>query len=118
MLGNLKELLETAVTISFIALLLIFGLFALTHLGIWLINHIPDTPQEQAQISQDPDLAISPDQCLRTKLFQGCLKALPAGPQSTRYNDWDEVVNACSVYAYKSSIRKVKYIPAECRVNN
>lgn len=37
---------------------------------------------------------------LRAKLNQYCLQNLPAGPQSTRYNDWDEVVEACSSEAY------------------
>ncbi len=31
----------------------------------------------------------------RDQLFNDCMKALPAGPQSTRYNDWAEVVDEC-----------------------
>ena len=37
---------------------------------------------------------------LRAKLAQQCMRDLPAGPQSTQYNDWDEVVNACSENAF------------------
>lgn len=29
-----------------------------------------------------------------------CLRTAPAGPQSTKYNDWDEVVEACGSEAY------------------
>ncbi len=36
---------------------------------------------------------------LRAKLAQQCLRDLPAGPVSTQYNDWDEVVQACSLEA-------------------
>lgn len=35
------------------------------------------------------------DPKLRQEIFFKCLAALPAGPQSTKYNDWDEVVNEC-----------------------
>jgi hypothetical protein len=41
-----------------------------------------------------------PDQCIRAEQFQQCLKALPAGPVSTHYNDWDDVVSACRETAY------------------
>jgi len=37
---------------------------------------------------------------LRMKLADRCMKNLPAGPVSTQYNDWDEVVEACSQQAY------------------
>jgi hypothetical protein len=29
------------------------------------------------------------------RIFFECLRSLPAGPQATKYNDWDEVVQAC-----------------------
>lgn len=45
-----------------------------------------------------------PDQARRAELFQTCLKALPAGPISTQYNDWDEVVAQCSSSAYYQSL--------------
>jgi hypothetical protein len=56
-----------------------------------------------------------PDQCLRADLFQACLKALPAGPNQTKYNDWDEVVEACSQAAYYQSLRRTEHIKQECR---
>ncbi len=55
------------------------------------------------------------DQCMRAELFQACLKALPAGPASTQYNDWDEVVDSCSSNAYYTSMRKTTLIKPECR---
>ena len=58
----------------------------------------------------------TPDQCLRTELFQQCMKALPAGPQATKYNDWDEVVRACDSAAYYQSKRARNTIKAECRI--
>lgn len=48
------------------------------------------------------------DQDLREQLFFKCLEALPAGPQSTKYNDWDEVVNECGQQAYFLSRRCVE----------
>ena len=62
-----------------------------------------------------PEDKSSNDQCLRAKLFEQCLNALPAGPQSTKYNDWDEVVNQCEIAAYRHSFRKMRYIKEECR---
>lgn len=55
-----------------------------------------------------------PDQCLRREIFQQCMKALPAGPQATKYNDWDEVVSQCESAAYYQSLRKKAHIKAEC----
>jgi hypothetical protein len=40
------------------------------------------------------------DNIKRRELFLECMKALPAGPQQTQYNDWDEVVKACDNAAY------------------
>lgn len=48
-----------------------------------------------------------PNQELRAKLFQDCLKSLPAGPVATKYNDWSEVVDSCGSAAYYQSLRKV-----------
>lgn len=31
----------------------------------------------------------------RQRLFQECLKAIPPGPVTTTYSDWDEVIDAC-----------------------
>lgn len=55
------------------------------------------------------------DQCLRQELFEKCMKSLPAGPVSTQYNDWDEVVAECSSAAYLSAIRRTTSIKEECR---
>lgn len=45
-----------------------------------------------------------PNQTLRAELFHQCLEKLPAGPKATQYNDWDEVVGACSSAAYFQSL--------------
>lgn len=56
------------------------------------------------------------DQCARRDIFQQCLKALPAGPAQTKYNDWDEVVEACSDVAYwQSRIQDASTVKKECR---
>ena len=60
---------------------------------------------------------FGPDQCLRAEIFQQCLAAVPAGPQTTHYNDWSEVVQACSNTAYYQSLRSAEQIKAECRAN-
>lgn len=31
--------------------------------------------------------------------FHACLERLPAGPSSTTYNDWDEVLDGCAKHA-------------------
>lgn len=63
----------------------------------------------------DKEETTSNDQCLRARLFEQCLKALPAGPQATKYNDWDEVVHQCELAAYRNSFRVMKTIKQECR---
>lgn len=55
------------------------------------------------------------DQCMRQQLFQACMKALPDGPQSTKYNDWDEVVESCESAAYYQSLRRPEHIKPECK---
>ncbi len=55
------------------------------------------------------------DQCLRAEAFKQCMKLLPAGPQATKYNDWDEVVNACENAAYYQSLRVKEQVPMQCR---
>lgn len=55
------------------------------------------------------------DQCMRVELFNNCLKELPAGPVSTKYNDWAEVVEACNNTSFYMSQRKRDYIKPECR---
>jgi hypothetical protein len=54
------------------------------------------------------------DQCQRREIFQQCMKLLPAGPQVTKYNDWDEVVRQCDAIAYHQSLKKKTQIAAEC----
>ncbi len=58
--------------------------------------------------------STGPDQCLRREIFQQCMKSLPAGPQATKYNDWDEVVGKCETVAYYQSLKKKTQIAAEC----
>lgn len=55
------------------------------------------------------------DQCIRERLFKECMSSLPVGPTHTQYNDWDEVVDSCASYAYRTSVRKYSSIPLECR---
>lgn len=61
---------------------------------------------------EDPQQA---DQCMRTKLFESCMRSLPAGPVSTQYNDWAEVINECGSVAYYQSLRRESQIKLECR---
>ena len=63
----------------------------------------------------DKEETTSNDQCLRARLFEQCLKALPAGPEATKYNDWDEVVHLCELAAFRHSFRVMKNIKQECR---
>ena len=58
--------------------------------------------------------STGPDQCLRREIFLQCMKALPAGPQATKYNDWDEVVGKCESVSYYQSLKKKTQIAAEC----
>lgn len=46
-----------------------------------------------------------PDQTVRNRIFMECLKALPKGPESTKYNDWDDVVDSCEHAAYYQSLQ-------------
>ena len=61
----------------------------------------------------DPDQTRA-DQCMRREIFQQCMKALPAGPKATMYNDWDEVVGKCEDVAYYQSLRRKSQIKPEC----
>ena len=49
-----------------------------------------------------------PDKQLQHQYFIGCLEKAPAGPQSTQYNDWNEVVAECGVQARILALREVK----------
>lgn len=44
------------------------------------------------------------DQDLRRTVFLECLQRAPAGPTSTRYNDWSEVVEECGMQAADISL--------------
>lgn len=55
------------------------------------------------------------DQCMRSKVFEQCMKSLPAGPLASKYNDWDEVVSECGRQAYYQSIRDRQFIKPECQ---
>lgn len=64
----------------------------------------------------DGSIGVStPDQCMRAALFASCMRALPAGPVSSQYNDWDEVVATCESAAYRQSLRGAQHIKPECR---
>ena len=62
-----------------------------------------------------PQIAV--DQGRRVELFQQCLAALPAGPVSTKYNDWDEVVDSCESAAYYQARRCIKNCEASGIIN-
>lgn len=64
-------------------------------------------------ITPDP----MPDQCMRREIFQECMKNLPVGPQATKYNDWDDVVDSCGSQAYYLSKRNKDSIKPECKLN-
>lgn len=63
---------------------------------------------------EDKDSTM-PDKCLEREIFKECMKSLPAGPTSTHYNDWDEVVHQCGLIAYYQSLRKQSTIKNECQ---
>jgi len=67
--------------------------------GVALCGCAP--PAKDAGIAAD-----WPDQNLRRQVFMECLEKAPAGPQATKYNDWDEVVEACGQQAYYISLPK------------
>lgn len=47
----------------------------------------------------------------RDKLFNECMNALPAGPQVTKYNDWDDVVSECSQSSYYRANERFRIQP-------
>ena len=52
--------------------------------------------------------------CLQREIFNECMKILPAGPLSTKYNDWDEVVKECRYTAYYLAKRRRAVVKPEC----
>lgn len=55
------------------------------------------------------------DQCARAEMLKSCMVALPAGPVSSKYNDWDEVVGECGTQAARISWRRIDQIKPECQ---
>jgi hypothetical protein len=55
------------------------------------------------------------DRCLQREIFKECMNSLPAGPVSTHYNDWDEVVKACENVAWSHSRIKRSVVKIECQ---
>jgi hypothetical protein len=47
------------------------------------------------------------DQQLRQELFFKCLDKIPQGPTTTKYNDWDDVIEECDSAAYRMAQKKV-----------
>jgi len=66
---------------------------------------------------QDENTSIQ-DRCLQRVVFKECMNSLPAGPVSTHYNDWDEVVEACENVAWNKSWRKRSVVKIECQAEN
>lgn len=81
-------------------LVLLFSVLALTACG--------EKPMESRNVV---------DQCMRNKLFEQCLKIIPAGPLATKYNDWDEVIETCGVEAYRQSLRHHGFVKPECKAD-
>lgn len=66
---------------------------------------------ENAETSTTPIV----DACLQKVYFDDCMKALPAGPTSTKYNDWSEVIDECTDSAKSLSYRQTKNVKDECK---
>lgn len=43
------------------------------------------------------------------------MKLLPAGPQVTKYSDWDEIIVECRMYADRVSWQAPHLVNEECR---
>ena len=56
------------------------------------------------------------DQCMRREIFFACLSALPKGPERTKYNDWEDVVDSCEHAAVRQSYRLESQVKPECRL--
>ena len=55
------------------------------------------------------------DACLQKIYFDDCMEALPAGPTSTKYNDWSEVIAECTDTAKILAYRQTKNVKEECK---
>lgn len=71
--------------------------------NLWRVSGIACIAIALAGCAQEESAIEAQRGVLRMRLNQFCLKNLPAGPKSTQYNDWDEVVEACSSTAYYQS---------------
>ena len=69
---------------------------------------------ETTGYASDIDDVIVVDQCMQREIFNECMKNLPAGPQATHYNDWDEVVAECRHTAYYMAKRRRAFVKPEC----
>lgn len=49
------------------------------------------------------DDVIQERKTLRIELFEKCMQLLPDDPQTTKYNDWAEVIEECGTQAYYMS---------------
>ena len=68
----------------------------------------------ETNVALDVNDVIINDQCIARSAFVECLKSLPAGPQSTKYNDWDDVVEECRRTAFFLAKRKRSVVKPEC----
>lgn len=87
-------------------LLIVIAVLALSACG--------DHSSERTAYASDRNEVIVKDACLQREIFNECMKALPAGPQATKYNDWDEVVAECRHTARYLSERRRKFVKPEC----
>lgn len=55
------------------------------------------------------------DVCLQKIYFDDCMKLLPAGPTTTNYNDWSEVISECTNSARLLSFRQSKDVKESCK---
>ena len=53
---------------------------------------------------------------LEREIFMECLASVPKGPESTKYNDWDEVIMQCANVADTLSVKCVRNCQDELNV--
>lgn len=54
------------------------------------------------------------DKAVEREQFNSCLANAPAGPASTKYNDWDELVYACrstATYIATTCVKNCRFTP-------
>ena len=73
---------------------------------------LPNAPNNKAKVRA---VRNEVDKCLFREIFNECLKNVPKGPQSTKYNDWDEVVALCHDVSVNQSFRNSDNIKPECK---